>query len=149
MLQLNHISVRVIIFFLFNFPIIVFNVYYFNIYTFPTFLSSLPFHLPTTSSIFLPPLPFHLLTTLYINIILPISLHRSLFLLFLFTLSYYKFVTISSILCIVFSHKKKMFSLSLDFLVNLFIFLASLLQVDNFLYSLKLYFGLMRFSFVF
>ena len=36
------------------------------------------------------------------------------FCLFLFTLFYYKFVTISSILCIVFSHKKNC-SLSLSF----------------------------------
>ena len=69
---------------------------YFNIYTF--------------SNIY-PPLLFYLPTTLYINIILLPSLHLSLFCLFLFTLSYYKFVTIYSILCMVFSNKKR-FSLS-------------------------------------
>ena len=88
-------------YFLSNFPIIIFNIYflfYFNIYT-----------LPNLS----PPLPFHLPTTLYINIILLLSLHLPLFCLFLFTLSYYKFVTIYFILCMVFSHKKR-FSLSLS-----------------------------------
>ena len=114
---------------------------------------SFPYHFisPLFFSSFLPPLPFHLPTILYINIVLPLSLHLPLFCLFLFTPSYYKFVTISSILCIVFPHKKKVhsFSLFLNFLVDFFIFLASLLSVDNFLYSLKLYFGLMRFSFVF
>ena len=79
-LQLSHISVYVIIFFLFNFPIIVFNIYFFNIYTSSTFLPPLPCHLPTTSSAFLPPLPFYLPTTLYINIILPLFLHLHLFL---------------------------------------------------------------------
>ena len=64
----------------FFFPIIVFNIYFFNIYTSPTFFSPLPFHLLITSSIFLPPLYFHLPTTLYINIILPLSLHLPLFL---------------------------------------------------------------------
>ena len=50
-----------------------------------------------------------------------------------------------------FPHKERFsLSLSLNFLVDFFkIFLASLLWVDNFLYSLKLYFGLMQFSFVF
>ena len=114
-----------------NFLIIFFNIYFFNIYTSPTFLSLLPFHLPTTSSIFFPPLPFHLPTTLYINIIFPLSLHLPLFCLFLFTFSYYKFITISSILCIVFpSQKKKVplrtLSLSIFWWI-FFIFLASLL----------------------
>ena len=93
-------------FFLPNFPIIVFNIYFFNIYTSSTFFSPLPFHLPTTS-IFLSPLPFHLPITLYINIIFPLSLHLSLFFSLLIAPFYYKFVTISSILCIVFSQKKK------------------------------------------
>ena len=66
----------------FFFPIIVFKIYLFNIYTSPTFLSHLSFHLPIIS-IFLPPLPFHLPTTIYINIILPLSLHLPLFLFFL------------------------------------------------------------------
>ena len=58
------------------------------------------------------------------------------FCLFLFTLFYYKFVTISSILCIVFSHKKKLFSLSLflNFLVDFFL-----------LFFLHLYFKLIIF----
>ena len=79
-LQMSHISIHVIIFFLSNFPIIFFNIYFFNIYTFSTFLPSLLFYLPTTSPTFLSPLPFHLFTTLYINIILPLSLHIPLFL---------------------------------------------------------------------
>ena len=90
-----------------------FNIYFFNIYTSPTFLSPLSFHLPITS-IFLPPLAFHLPTTLYINIILLLSLISLYFCLFLFTPFYYKFVTISSILCIVFPLKKKVSSLSLS-----------------------------------
>ena len=52
------------------------------------------------------------------------------FWLFLFTLSYYKFIVISSILCTIFPHKKKFVSLSLSlslkFLVDFF-FLAYLL----------------------
>ena len=118
LLQLSHISLYIIIFFLSNFPIIVFNIYFFNIFTFSTFLPSLPFHLSTTSPAFLPPLPFHLPTTLYINIILPFFLHLPLFLSFLIRTLYYKFVTISSILFIVLPHNKKALSLNvlLDFL---------------------------------
>ena len=106
--------------FLSNFPIIVFNIYflfYFNIYTFSNFS---PF------------LPFHLSTTLYINIILLLSLHLPLFCLFLFTLSYYKFVTIYFILCIVFSHKKR-FSLSLSLSIFWWIFYTFfyLCQITN------------------
>ena len=64
------------------------------------------------------------------------------FCLFLFTLSYYKFVTISSILYIVFPHKKKVPSLSLplslspslNFLVDFY-----------FLFFLHLYFMLIIF----
>ena len=113
----NHFS---FFFFLFLFLIIVFNIYFFNIYTSSTFLSPLPFHLPTTSSFFLPPLPFHLPTTLYINIILPLSFRLPLFCLFLFTPFYYKFVTISSILCIIYSHKKGSLSLSLSLSLSRF-----------------------------
>ena len=43
MLQLSHISIHVINFFLSNFLIIVFNIYIFNIYTSPTFSLSLTF----------------------------------------------------------------------------------------------------------
>ena len=81
-LQLRHINVYVVIFFLFNFSIIVFNIYFLNIYTSLTFLSPFSFHLPTTFLTFLLPLPFHLSTILYINIILPISLHLPLFFFF-------------------------------------------------------------------
>ena len=111
MLQLSHISVHhLIINFISNCPIIVFNtnfLFYFYIYTF----SNLS-----------PPLPFYLPTTLYINIIHLLSLHLPLFCLFLFTLSYYKFVTIYSIICMVFSHKKKVLSLSLSLTIFRWIF---------------------------
>ena len=52
-----------VFFFFYNFPIIIFNIFFFNIYTSLTFLYPLPFHLSTTFSIFLPLLPFHLPTT--------------------------------------------------------------------------------------
>ena len=48
------------------------------------------------------------------------------FCLFLFTPSNYKFFTISSILCIVFPYKKKVPSLSLNFLVDFFLFFLHL-----------------------
>ena len=52
------------------------------------------------------------------------------FCLFLFTLSYYKFVTISSILYIVFPHKKKVPSLSLSkFFGGFFIFFSNFLII--------------------
>ena len=76
----------------------------------------------TLSQTFLPLLPFHLPTTLYLNFTLTLSLYLPLFCLFLFSLSYYKFVIFYSILCIVSSHKKG--SLSLNFLVD-FVLLIS------------------------
>ena len=113
---MSHISVHLIINFLSNFPLIFFNtnfLFYFNIYTFSNLSPVLPFYLPIT---------------LHINIILLLSFCLFLFCLFLFTLSYYKFVTIYSILCMVFSLKKKkkgslslslsLLSLSLNFLMN-------------------------------
>ena len=60
-----------------------------------------------------PLLPFHLPTTLNFNITIHLSLHLPLFCLFIFTSSYYKFVIRSSIICIVFPHKKVL-SLSLS-----------------------------------
>ena len=117
-----------VFFFFSNFPIIIFNIYFLNICNSPTFLFPLPFHLPTTSSIFLPPLHFHLPPSLYINIIFLFPFIFLYFFLFLFTPSYYKFVTISSILCIVFPYKKRfLLSLSKFFGGCFFIFLASLL----------------------
>ena len=112
---MSHISVYVIIFFLSNFPIIVFNIFFFLIFTllqlfsFPyLFISPLllqPFSLPY---LFISPLPFKLISFfLYPFIFL-------YFCLFLFTPSYYKFVTISSILCVVFPHNKNVVSLSLS-----------------------------------
>ena len=143
--------VNLFIFFIFKKlkPIIVFNIYFFLIFTLLQpfslsyhFIFPLPLQSFSLFYIFISPLP----STLISFFIFPcIFLY---FCLFLFTPSYYKFVTISSILCIVFPHKKMVLSLSLNFLVDFF-FLASLLQIDNFLYSLKLYFGLMQFSFVF
>ena len=100
-------------FFLFNFPIIVCNIYFFNIYTSPTFLHHLHFHLPlllqyfSLHYLFIFPLP---------SILISFFLFPFIFLyfcLFLFILSYYKFVTISSILFIVFLTKQR-FSLSLS-----------------------------------
>ena len=133
---MTHISVHVIIIFLFNFPIyIFFNIYsFFKIFTlFPTFFYPLPFHsspyypLPSTlTSLFISPLPFtlsiHLPTTHYLNIILHLSLHLHLFFgPLLFTTSYYKFVILSSILYIFFPKKKRFsLSLSLNFLVDFF-----------------------------
>ena len=105
--------------FLSNFLIIVFNIYflfYFNIYTFSNLSSPLPFHLPTT---------------FYINIILLFSLHLPLFCLFLFTLFYYKFVTIYSILCMIFSHKKRFLSLSLSIFRWIFYTFFYLCQITN------------------
>ena len=63
------------------------------------------------------PLPylFHLPTTLYLNITLYFSLHLPFFCPFLFTPSSYIFVIFSSILYILFPHrKKKVISLSLS-----------------------------------
>ena len=125
MFQLSHISIHVIIFFLLfltNSSIIVFNIFFFNIYTSPTFRPHLPFHLPTTSPTFLPylfisPLPSKLISFfLFLFIFL-------YFCLFLFTPSSYKFVVISSILCIVFPHNKKVVSLSLSNFWWIFFFL--------------------------
>ena len=98
-------------------------IYFFNIYTSSTFLHHLPFHLPITFPTFFPPLPFHLPTTLYINIILPLFLRLLLFLSLLIHTIFYKFVTTSFVLCIVFPHKKDSLSLSLNFLVDFLFFL--------------------------
>ena len=112
----------------FNFIIIFLTfIYFFNIYTSSTFLHPLPFHPSTTFPTFFPPLPFHLPTTLYINIILPFSLRLLLFLSLLIHTIFYKFVTTSFVLCIVFPHKKDSLSLSLslslNFLVDFLFFL--------------------------
>ena len=138
-------------FFFSNFSIKFFNIYFLIFALFQPF--SLPYHFISPlllqsfflSYLFISPLS----STLISFFLFPfIFLY---FCLFLFTSSYYKFVTVSSILCIVFPHKKKKKKvpfISLNFLVDFF-FLALLLQVDNFLNFLKFYFGLMRFSFVF
>ena len=85
---------------------------------------SLPYHFisPLLLQFFsLPYLFIYPLPSILILFIL-FSLIVLYFYLFLFTPSYYKFVTISFILCIVFPHKKKKgsLSLSLNFLVDFF-----------------------------
>ena len=113
--------------FFFFFPIIVFNIFFLIFTLLQPF--SLPYHFPllfqsfSLPYLFISPLPSTLISFfLFPFIFLYVCL-------FLCTPSYYKFVTISYILCIVFPHKKKVPSLSpsLNFLVDFFIFLASLL----------------------
>ena len=136
-LQLSHISVHVIIFYLFNFPIIVFNINFFIIFTLLQPLS-LPY-------LFISPLPSTLISFFLFSFIF------LYFCLFLFTTSYYKFVTNSSILCIVFPHKKMVLSLSLslNFLVDFLFFLYLYVRLIIFFYFLKFYFRLMRFIYFF
>ena len=113
-LQLSRISINVIILFSCQFSYNFFN-------------SHLFFLIFTLSLTFLILLPFHLSTTLYLNITIYLFFHLPLFCLFLFTLSYYKFVILCSILCIVFPHKNVIYlslSLSLSiFCEFLFLFL--------------------------
>ena len=107
--------------FLSNFPIIFF----------PIFISPLLLQPLSLLYLFISPQP----STLISFFLFPfIFLY---FCLFLFTPSYYKFVTISSILCIVFPHKEKKkkfplsiplslsLSLSLNFLVDFYFFYFS------------------------
>ena len=128
-LQLSHISIHVIIFFLSNFPIIVFN--FFLIFTLFQ-----PFYLPYffISPLLLQPfsLPYLFISSLPSTLI---SFFLFLFIFHYFCLLihtlYYKFVTIYFILCTVFPHNKKILSLSHThtkfFVVFFFIFLASML----------------------
>ena len=133
MLQFNHISVHVIIFFLFNFSIIVLTFIYFLIFT---LLQLFSLHYLFIYPLLL--LPFSLLDLFIFSLpstLISFFLFPLIFLyfcLFLFTPSYYKFVTIfTSILCIVFPLKKKKrgsLSLSLSqFFGGFFIFHVSLL----------------------
>ena len=92
-------------FFYLKFLIIVFNIYFFNIYTSLTFLayhfiSPLLLQSFSITYLFISPLLFTLISFFLFPFIF-LS-----FCLFLFTSSYYKFVTISSILCIIFPKKK-------------------------------------------
>ena len=96
-LQLSHVSINVIIFFLSNFPI-------FLTFIFLIFTLLQPFFLPY---LFISSLPSTLISFFLFPFIF------IYFCLFLFTHSYYIFVTISSILYIVFPYKKR-FSLSLS-----------------------------------
>ena len=112
---MSHISVHTIICFLPNFPIIVFNIYLFLIFTFLQlfslpylFISPLLLQLFSLPYLFISPLPFSLIPFFFF----PSS--SFYFCLFLFTPSYYKFVIVFSILCIIFPHKKGCFSLSLS-----------------------------------
>ena len=115
--------------FFFPFSYNFFYIYFFN-FTF-TLLQHFSLSYLFISPLLLQPLSFpHLLisplpVTLISFFILPfIFLY---FCLFLFTPSYYKFVTISFILCIVFPYKKKVFSLThtIFWWILFFIFLAS------------------------
>ena len=108
-------------FFFFHFLIIIYNFFLFHIYTSPTFLPPLPFHLPTTSLTFLLLSFSHLLISPLLSTLISFFIFPFIFLyfcLFLFTLFYYKFVTISFIPCIVFPYKKKG-SLSLSLSLSL------------------------------
>ena len=113
-------------FFFLHFLIIIYN-FFISYLHFSNLSSSLTFSSPHCFSNLFYSLTFSftLPSTLISFLIFPFIFIY--FCLFLFTPSYYKFVTITSILCIVFSHKKKVPSLSLNFLVDFFIFLASLL----------------------
>ena len=126
-----------VFFFFSNFLIIVFNIYLFLIFTLlQPFSLSYHFISPLLLQSF--SLPYLFISTLPSTLI-SLFLFPFIFLyfcLFLFTPSYYKFVTISFILCKVFPHKKKRFPLSLSLSLSLFkffggflffIFLASLL----------------------
>ena len=127
MFQLSHISVHVIIILLFNFPIIFFLTFtHFlkNIYTFFNIYISLTFSSPHY------PLPYFFISPLPSTIISPfifLFIFLFFFCSFLFTTFYYKFITLPFFTH--FSLTKKGFSLSrsLNFLVDFFIFLASLL----------------------
>ena len=96
MLQLSYISIHVIIIFLFNFPITFFNIYSFFKYLHFFQLFSIPY-------LFISPLPFTFISLF----IFPFILFFFFFCLFLFTLSYYKFVTLFHSLHTFPSPKKK------------------------------------------
>ena len=92
------------------FPIFL-QFFFFNIHFF--------FLIFTLTITFLHLLHFHLPTILYFNVTVHLSLCLPLFCIFLFTLFYYKFVILSSILYIVFPHKKVL-SLSLSLSLSQF-----------------------------
>ena len=100
-----------------------FSYNFFNIYLFLKYL----YFLQSFS------IPYHLLTTLYLNI----TLHLPFFCSFLFTHSYYKCIIISSILYILFPHKKG--SLSLNFLVKFLFFLHLCFRLIIILFFRTLY----------
>ena len=115
-LQLSHISIHVIIFFLLfltNSSIIVFNIFFLIFTLLQPFSLPYRFISPLLQSFSLPYLFISPLPSTFISFFL-FPFIFLYFCLFLFTPSYYKFVTIYSILCIVFPHKKKRFSLSLS-----------------------------------
>ena len=116
-------------FFYTNFSIIVFNIF------FLIFTLLQPFSLPylficslllqpfSLSYLFISPLPSKLISFFLFPFIF------LYFCLFLFTSSYYKFVTVSFILCIVFPHNKKVLSLSLSNFWWIFFFLHIYLRL--------------------
>ena len=105
-------------FFFSNFP----TIFFFNIYSFFKYLHFLrPFSI---SYLFISPLPFTLISLFIFPFIF------FFFCPFLFTLSYYKFVILSSILYILFPHKKRL-SLSLKFLVDFLFFLHLCFRLIN------------------
>ena len=107
--------------FISNFTIFFFTITYFlNIYTFFNFFSSLTFSSPH----------YPLSSTLYFNIAIHLSLHLPLFVSsypFLLTIN----LSLFSILCIVFSHKKAL-SLSLNVLVDFYFLLHLRFRLINF-----------------
>ena len=113
----------------FLFPIFLYFLFLFFIFTY--FLKIF-----TLSSTILLLLPFHLSTTLYFNIVIHLSLHLPLFVFsypFTFTIN----LSLFSILCIFFSHKKVFF-----FSLSLFLSLNVLL---DFYFLLHLRFRLINF----
>ena len=102
----------VLFFCFFNFLIIFFNIYFLMFTLIQGF--SLPYHFisPLLQSFSLSDLFISQLPSTLISFFLFLFIFLY-FYLFLFIPSYYKFVTISSILCIVFPHKKKAPPLSL------------------------------------
>ena len=112
---------------------------------------------PISLHYFQPLFLFYLFISLLFSTLMSLFIYPFLFLLFWLFLSpfyYYKYVILSPFLYI-FSHMKKVNTLSLSlslshilFLCEFFIFI-SLLSIEEFMCSLEFYFGLMQFGFVF
>ena len=122
-------------------PISIILSLFFNSFFFFLLISHLNVILPP---IFLLPFTFHLPTTTYLNITFPQFLHLSLFWLFLFPSSYYKFTILYFILYIVF-HTHKVISLSVSLSKKKkFHFFVDFLNI----FFLHLYFKLMNFCII-